>query len=393
MLDKVSHCHLGLSLSAKTSLITFSYLSVLFAYSRGYTQHPGQQPCIGNRKKRNGVYVQRLLYYFTDLIHTNFFKYPGYILLSYLFIYLFTLQILFPLLWGPLSDWPTSHTSSQPCLYEDVSTLHFQPHLPSKLPGASKGLGTSSLIELRPQSPLLYISWGPHIRWCMLPGCWSSVWEILWVQVNWDCWSSYRFAILLSFFPPFPNSTPGLSSFCPLAGCKHLHLTLSDACWVFQSAVMLGPFLWALHIFSNSVRPWDLRLSRIPLWACHWTFLSSVSSSYPSLQFFQIGTIMDQSFDCGMSTPFLIWCPIFLLEVDSLRSLSLLLSNSSKVPPPYESARFSPPSSLVHSGGCPNLLPPEAICFHSFCCTFIIHEFILEYMIFHSCIYFNLAYL
>jgi hypothetical protein len=60
--------------------------------------------------------------------------------------------------------------------------------------------------------------------------------------------------------------------FCPLVGCKYLHLTLSAACWVFWRAVMLGPFLWALHSLSNSVRPWDLPLSWIPLWACRWTF-------------------------------------------------------------------------------------------------------------------------
>ena len=51
--------------------------------------------------------------------------------------------------------------------------------------------------------------------------------------------------------------------FCPLVGCKYLHLTrllvltLSATCWVFQSAVTLSPFLWALHSLSNSVRPWD----------------------------------------------------------------------------------------------------------------------------------------
>jgi hypothetical protein len=56
--------------------------------------------------------------------------------------------------------------------------------------------------------------------------------------------------------------------FCPSVGCKYLHLTLSAACWVFQSVVMLGPFLWVLHSLSNGVRPWDLPLSRIPLWAC-----------------------------------------------------------------------------------------------------------------------------
>jgi hypothetical protein len=40
----------------------------------------------------------------------------------------------------------------------------------------------------------------------------------------------------------FPNSTE-VSHFCPLAGCKYLHLTLSAACWVFWRAVMIDPFL------------------------------------------------------------------------------------------------------------------------------------------------------
>jgi hypothetical protein len=28
---------------------------------------------------------------------------------------------------------------------------------------------------IRPGSPLLYVCWGPHISWCMLPAWWSSV--------------------------------------------------------------------------------------------------------------------------------------------------------------------------------------------------------------------------
>jgi hypothetical protein len=35
------------------------------------------------------------------------------------------------------------------------------------------------------------------------------------------------------------------------------------------------------------------------------------SSPFPSLQFFQTGTIMGQSFGGGMATPSLTWCPIF----------------------------------------------------------------------------------
>ena len=71
---------------------------------------------------------------------------------------------------------------------------------------------------------------------------------------GWDLMSSYRIALLLIFFQPFPNSATEVSSFCPLFGCKYLHLTLSGACWVFQRAVTLGSFWWVLHSLSNSVR-------------------------------------------------------------------------------------------------------------------------------------------
>jgi hypothetical protein len=97
--------------------------------------------------------------------------------------------------------------------------------LNSLVPPVPSGLGASSLNEHRPGNPLLYVCWGLHISWCMLPGWWSSIWEILGVQVNWDCWSSYRDALLLSFFQFSPNSTTGVSSFCPLVRCKYLHLT------------------------------------------------------------------------------------------------------------------------------------------------------------------------
>jgi hypothetical protein len=144
--------------------------------------------------------------------------------------------------------------------------------------------------------------WGPHISSCMLPGLYSSIWEITGVQVSWYCLSNYRVAHLLSLLQLSPNSTIGVSCFCPLIGCKYLPLTLSTACWVFQRAVMIDSFLWVFHSLSNSVRSWDFLLTWIPLWACHWAF-SLGSSPFPSLQFFQTGTIMGESFDRGMATP------------------------------------------------------------------------------------------
>jgi hypothetical protein len=47
------------------------------------------------------------------------------------------------------------------------------------------------------------VCWRPHISWCsMLSVWWSSVWEISGVQINWDCWSSYRNHSSLQLFQP-----------------------------------------------------------------------------------------------------------------------------------------------------------------------------------------------
>jgi hypothetical protein len=130
----------------------------------------------------------------------------------------------------------TSHNSSPPpCLFKDVPMLlHPTRVLNSLGPPVSWGLGASSLTEPRPCSPLLYMCWEPNNSWCILTCWWSSVWEISGVQINWDGWSCYRVTLLLSFSQPFPNSITGVSSFCPLVGCKYLHLSLSAACCVFQ---------------------------------------------------------------------------------------------------------------------------------------------------------------
>ena len=168
-------------------------------------------------------------------------------------MYLFSLFFLHSRFYfphSPSSECSKFHTSSipppHPHLHKDVPTPSTQPIRPlsSLGPPFSWGLGTCSLNEHRPGNPLLYMCWRPHISWYMLPAWWSSVWEISWVQVNWDCWSSYTIALLLSFFQLFPNSTTGFSSFSPLVGCKYLHLTLPAAFWVFQRAIMIGPFLW-----------------------------------------------------------------------------------------------------------------------------------------------------
>ena len=111
--------------------------------------------------------------------------------------------------------------------------------------------------------------------------------DISGVQVIWDCWSSYWFALLLSFFLLFPNSTPQAE--VHWLGVSYLHLTLSAACWASRRTAMLGSCLWAHHSISNNIRAPDLPLSWIPIWDSHCTdFLSfpSVSSPFLFLRFF-----------------------------------------------------------------------------------------------------------
>ena len=100
-----------------------------------------------------------------------------------------------------------------------------QPHiisLNSMGPPLSWGLGVS-LNEHRPRVFYCCVCWGPHISWYMVPGWWPNVWEILGVQIDWDCWSFYRISLLLSFFQLFPHSTIGVSCFCTLVGCKYIY--------------------------------------------------------------------------------------------------------------------------------------------------------------------------
>jgi hypothetical protein len=132
---------------------------------------------------------------------------------------------------------------------------------------------------------------------------------------------------------------------------------------------MIGPILWALHSLSNSVRPWDLPLSWIPLWACRWTFFSSGSSPFPSLQFFffrqeqlwvRVMTLGWKLLPHFMPCPpagsglYKLPLPIAYCGEFHLRSLWVL-----RVP--------HLPGFWCILEGPPNLLPPKIACFHSFC--------------------------
>jgi hypothetical protein len=129
---------------------------------------------------------------------------------------------------------------------------------------------------------------------------------------------------------------------------------------------MIGPFLWVLHSLSNSVRPWDLPLSWILLWAC-WLdllFLRLFSISIPIILSDRNNYGSEMWLWDGNPHPSL---DVFLLEVVSVSSLSLLLGIYLKFLSLILESLL-PPRSLLHSGGSPpNLLFPEVARFHSFC--------------------------
>ena len=88
---------------------------------------------------------------------------------------------------------------------------------------------------------------------------------------------------------------------------------------------MIGPFMWVLHSLSNSVRPWGLPLSCIPIWACPWTFfLTHALLHFCPCSSFRQEQLWVRDFDCAMATASLTLCPVFLLEVDSRSSTSPL---------------------------------------------------------------------
>jgi hypothetical protein len=134
---------------------------------------------------------------------------------------------------------------------------------------------------------------------CLVSG---SAYERSWGSRSVETIYYHGAALLLSFFQLFPDSTTGDPGFCPLVGCKYLHLTLSAACWASWRTAVLATWLQVQRSVSNSVRPWGLPLSWIPILACHWTSFPPGSSPL-SLQFPQTGIILGQSFWLWMATP------------------------------------------------------------------------------------------
>ena len=147
-------------------------------YLRVYTHGSG----LRGQKKALNIPVVRVIiifyYWFIDWLQSIFYSLPIYLL-----------TVPHPI----LPPHTHLHVNVIPTLYP-IWPLN------SLGPPVSWGLGVSSLNEHRPGSPLLYMCWRHHISWCMLSVWWSSVWEILGVQINWDYWSSNRIALLFSFF-------------------------------------------------------------------------------------------------------------------------------------------------------------------------------------------------
>ena len=158
----------------------------------------------------------------------------------------------------------------------------------------------------------------------------------------------------------------GTSCFCPLVGCKYLNLTHSGACWDFWNAILLGPFLWVLHSLINSVRfqasPWaGSHFGPVDGPSCHQAPLHfHPCSSFKQEQLWvRVVTVGWQSHS---SLDVLSPCWRYTLYVPSSYCLAFHLRSL-----PLHPESVSPPRTLVHSGGYPNLLFPEVACFHSFC--------------------------
>jgi hypothetical protein len=115
------------------------------------------------------------------------------------------------------------------------------PHRPQQTSPLS---GASTLLSVR-----RIFSQDPEVLCCICVGglisgsvCYLVVGPVF--ERTWG--SRLRLLVFLQdhpspqLFSAFPNTTTGVSCFCPLVGCKYLHLTPSAACWAFQRAVMLG---------------------------------------------------------------------------------------------------------------------------------------------------------
>ena len=182
------------------------------------------------------------------------------LVLDFGFGFLLLINFLRSIVYHPLHPPSFLHPIAPPDTLSLHGCSHTPPHMISKLPGASTLLRVRCSISEWTQTWLssTLLCWGSHISWCMLPGWWSSVWEMSGIQINWGCLSSYRIALLLSFFQPSLTQQQGSAASVYWLSADICIWLFQLLCWVFWRAVMIGPFLWAHHNLSNSVRPWDL---------------------------------------------------------------------------------------------------------------------------------------
>jgi hypothetical protein len=195
------------------------------------------------------------------------------------------------------------------------------PRQASVLPGASfLKLGASSPTEARPGSPLLYICWDlglAHVC-CLVGGSVSErtqgfrlIETVVGLAMGLPSSSSASSSLS-------PNSTAGVSDFSLMVGCNYLLLSQSAACWASLRVVsVLGASPWAGSKFGPATEP---------------LFLQSVLHFCPCSSFRQ-GRSGSEFLIVGWQPHPSTWCPAFLLEVDSISSLSPLLGISFKVPP------------------------------------------------------------
>jgi hypothetical protein len=163
----------------------------------------------------------------------------------------------------------------------------------------------------------------------MLSGWWLGVWGISEVQVSWNCWSSYRVTLLLSFFQLFPNSITGVPRFFFLVCCKYLHLTqllvgpprrqpcYTPVCKHTIESVMvpdLGVFSWYRSQFGPVAGP-PFPQTLLHVCPC---------SSFSEEQFWV------RVLDCGMVAPFFQVMPclfIYFLKMSLFYLSTLKLSS------------------------------------------------------------------
>jgi hypothetical protein len=186
--------------------------------------HPPFEVGAGNLNSESFVCFPSIQYP-SNLTTSVFIFFPLYIF--YLFTFIFYTPYFIP---PPSTLWLFHIPLPHPHIHVDVPNPYPIWPLNSLGSPVSWGLEASSLNKHRPRSPQLYVCWRPHISWCMLSVWWSSVWKISGVQMNWDCWSSYRIPFLLSFFQPSLIQQQGSAA--------SVHWWGTNICiWLFQLCI------------------------------------------------------------------------------------------------------------------------------------------------------------